>query len=262
MVVADHAGGTLRHALAVLRTLAVADLRIRYGRGAGRTVRWLLEPYAAAGVYLLLIAFVLDRPGKAAGLVIACAIVPFQLVMMGISNALTAVQARRSIIAHMRFQRTLIPIASAVTQLAGFTAAFSLIGVMLIAYGVGLTAAVLWLPVLVAVTFLFAVAAAYPAALIGLWYPHLNPFMIGAVRAAYFLAPGIVALDQIHGRTRGWIELNPLTGLFEAFRSVFVDGTAPAARELLYPFAVAIVLLALFVPLFRRDEAQFVKLLE
>jgi lipopolysaccharide transport system permease protein len=235
---------------------------MRYGRGRLTMVKWLLDPYAVAGVYLLLIAFVLDRPGEAAGLSLACAIVPFQLVLMTVLNSLTAVQSRRSIVVNMRFERALIPFSSAVTEGVGFLATLTLIAVMMVAYGVELTAAVLWLPVLVATTFLVAVALAYPVALVGLWFPETRPFMLSLTRAAFFLAPGVVALDQISDDTSNWLWANPLTGLFEAFRSVFLYGESPAAAELLLPCAFAVVTLALFVPVFRREGPQFAKLVE
>jgi ABC-type polysaccharide/polyol phosphate export permease len=252
----------VRRAVHVLEALARSDIKTRYGRGRLTMVKWLLDPYAAAGVYLLLVAFVLDRPGEAAGLSLACAIVPFQLVLMTVLNSLTSVQSRRSIVVNLRFERALIPFSSAVAEAMGFVATLTLIGVMMIAYGVEPTAAVLWLPVLVAVTFLVAVATAYPVALIGLWFPDARPIMVSFVRAAFFLAPGVVALNQISGHTSDWLRANPLTGLFEAYRSVFLYGQSPAAWELLLPCAYALVTLALFVPLFRREGPQFAKLVE
>jgi ABC-type polysaccharide/polyol phosphate export permease len=253
---------SLRRTVDVLYALTSADIRVRYGRDPIRILRWLLDPYAAAGVYLMLVAFVLDRPGDAPGLSIACAIVPFQLVMMAFVNGLASVQSRRTIIANMRFERDYIPLASTISEATGFVATLSLIGVMMAAYGVAPTWSVLWLPVLLLVTLLSAIAISYPAALFGLWYPQFRPFAVSAVRAAFFLAPGMVALDQMHGGTARWIKLNPLTGIFEAFRAVFYYGRAPELWMLLYPTLWALVLLALFVPLFAREQANFAKLLE
>ena len=68
-------------------------------------------------------AFVLDRQGTAIGLSIACAVVPFQLVMMTIINALRAVDLRRSVITNMAFDKSLIPVASMCTEAIGFAAA-------------------------------------------------------------------------------------------------------------------------------------------
>jgi len=252
----------IRRGAEVVAALAISDLRVRYGRGRLRSIKWLLDPYAAAGVYLLLIAFVLDRPGHAPGLSIACAIVPFQLVMATTINALTSVQLRGSIILNMAFRRMLIPVASAVTEGIAFAASLTLLALMMAAYAVAPTAAVAWLPLILVVTFLFALGLAYPAALVGLWYQELNTFIVSGVRTAFFLAAGVVALGQTHGGAHLVLSLNPLTAIFESYRDVLLHGRAPAAWELVFPLAVSVLLLCIFVPLFNREQSQFAKVIE
>jgi len=240
--------------------LARGDLLARYGRGPLRTVKWLLDPFFVVGVYLLLIVFVVHRSGPAPGLSLACAIVPFQLVMVTVINALQSVRTRGSILANMAFPRTLIPVASCVTESLGFASSLVLVVVMMAIYGVTPTVHVLWTPILVALTVLLAVAMAYPASLVGIWFPELYTFWISAIRTLFFLAPGLVALAQVHGSAATLLRINPLSGLFEGFRSALLYGQAPAAWQLLVPLAWAAGLLALFVPLYHREQPQFAKL--
>lgn len=244
----------------LLAALAVSDLRARYGRGRMRAVKWLVDPFAVVGVYLLLVALVLDRGGRAPGLSLACAVVPFQLIMMACVNGLRAVELRRSIILNMSFPRLLIPVAGTLTESLAFGASLVLLALMMAIYGIAPTPAILWLPVALAVTVLLAVAVAYPAALIGLWYPEMHLFLVSLVRTLFFLAPGLVALDQIGGHTRDVLPINPLTGLFESYRDALLYGHSPAAWQLLVPIGVAVALLAVSVPVFRREQASFAKL--
>ena len=69
----------------------IADLKVRYGRGGARLIKWIADPFALVGMYLVLVTLVLDRPGEAPGLSLACAVVPFQLVMATVANAMGAV---------------------------------------------------------------------------------------------------------------------------------------------------------------------------
>jgi lipopolysaccharide transport system permease protein len=252
----------IRRTIDVLSALARSDLRARYGRGRLRSVKWLLDPFALVGVYLLLVAFVLHRPGGAVGLSLACAIVPFQIVMMTVTNALRAVDIRAAIVGNMAFDRTLIPVACALVEALGFGACLVLVAILMAAYGVAPTPWILLLPVVLAVTLAFSIAVAFPAALLGVWMPELGPFATSFVRSLYFLAPGLVALSTIHGLTRTFIELNPLTGLFQSFRDVVLNGRAPAAWELLYPLGFSAVLLALVLPVWRREAPHFAKVLD
>jgi lipopolysaccharide transport system permease protein len=245
----------------LLRALTESDLRVRYGRGPWRFVRWLLEPLALVGVYLLLVTFVLNRPGDAVGLSLTCAIVPFQLVMLTVGNAITALETRRPILLNMAVDRMLIPVSSALTETAAFAASLALIVVMMAAYSVAPTWNVLWFPLIFMINLLLAVATAYPAALFGVWLRELKAFALSFVRILFFLGPGLVPLNETSEGVRSLLRLNPLTGLFQAYRDVFMNGRRPAAWELLYPLVIALILLIVFVPAYRSEQRQFAKVI-
>jgi lipopolysaccharide transport system permease protein len=243
----------------VLGALVLADVQERYGRGPLRVVKWLIEPFALVGVYLLLVSLVLDRPDEAPGLSLACAVVPFQLVMTAVVNALNAVNVRKTIIVNMAFPRLLIPLVSALTASVVFVPSLVLVAIMMAAYGVAPAPALAWLPAVLAVSLALAVAFSYAASLIGLWFFDLRSVAVACVRILFFVAPGLVALDQVHGDARDLLPLNPLTGLFESYRDVFLYGHSPSAWELLYPLAAAVVLLAALLPLYDREQRHFAK---
>ncbi len=244
-----------------LRMLTSSDLRVRYGRGGWRFIKWVIDPFALVGVYLLLVTFIFYRRPHAVGLALACSIIPFQLITMTVANSLHAVQLRRSIIANMDFQRTLLPISTALTESLGFAASLVLLAVTMAMYAIGPTVQLLWLPLVLSMTVLLAVAVAYPATLIGVWAPDMAGLLLSLVRAAYFLGPGLVTLASIHGRTNTLVRLNPLTGLTEALRHAVLYRSPPPAWELLYPLAFAGLLLLIFVPMYRREQHDFAKVL-
>jgi lipopolysaccharide transport system permease protein len=246
----------------VLAALAESDMRARYGRGRWQLIKWLADPFAVTGIYLLLITFVLDRGGPAPGLSLACAILPFQLVMMSVVNALSAVSSRRAILLNMAFDRKLLPISSVMTESVAAAASLGLIVLMMAVYGVAPTVAIVWLPLVIAVTVIVAVGFAYLAALVGVWFADLRNFAISLIRTLYFVAPGLIPLSEIYGRAHDLLKLNPLTGLFEAFRDVLLYGQRPAAWELLIPLGIALLLLAIFVPIYRSEQRHFAKVVE
>ena len=242
--------------------LTHADLRVRYGRGPFRIVKWVLEPFALLGVYLMLVTFVVDRPGMDPGLSLACAIVPFQLVMTTVVSSTNAITMRESVILNMRFDRSLIPPTTVATETVAFFASLSLIVMTMIAYGVAPTPAILLYPFVLALNMLFALALAFPISLIGLWFRELRVFVVSFARAMFFLAPGLVPLSEASETAERWLRLNPLTGLFESYRAVFLYGDVPQAIDVLVPLLFSVVLLALAVPVYRREQGQFAKVVE
>jgi ABC-type polysaccharide/polyol phosphate export permease len=248
--------------LDVLFALTAADLRTRYGRGPLRVVKWLLDPFALVGVYLILVTFVLNRPGFAPGLSLACAVVPFQLIMTTVINAMSAVTTRRSIILNMAFPRSLLPVSSALTESVGFLASFSLVAVMMASYRIAPTLAIVWLPVIVVVTICFAIAIAFPTLLFGLWFRELRPVAISLVRTMFFLGSGLVPLAATRGSVDNALKINPFTAIFESYREVLMFGKAPRLWEVVYPLALSAAIVALFLPLYMREQRQFAKVVE
>lgn len=255
-------GTAARRAVDILFALTESDLRARYGRGPWQLLKWLVDPFALVGIYLLLLTFILRRPGDAPGLSLACAVIPFQLVMMTIVNGMGAVQLRGSIIRNMAFDRVLIPVSSTLTEAGAFGASLVLLVMMMIIYRVQPTLALLWLPLILLITLIFAAACAYVAALIGVWIPDVRPFVVSLMRAMFFLAPGLVAIGDIGGRAEQLVKVNPLTGLFESYRSIMLRGESPRAWELAVPLAWAAFMLLVALPLYVREQHQFAKVLE
>ena len=243
----------------VLVALARSDLRIRYGRGGWQVVNWLINPFALVGIYVLL-RIILGRGGDAAGLSVACAVVPFQIVLLACESSMGAVSMREPILLNMRFDRMLIPPSAVMTEALAFGASFLMFPIAMAVYGVGPAMSLLWLPVVVAATLALAFGAAWPSALVGLWLPNIRIFASQAIRILFFAAPGVVALTEVSDEVRPWIVFNPLTGLFEAFRDVFLYGDAPEFWQLAYPAATGVLLTLAFLPLYRREQRHFAKL--
>jgi homopolymeric O-antigen transport system permease protein len=250
----------VQRTLEMLLVLSRSDLRSRYGRSGMKSLKWLLEPLAALGVYLALITFLVPRTSAAPGLSLACAIVPFQFVVTGSINAFRSITLCGSVIANMAFPRWLIPASSVATETITSSASLTILPLMMIVYGIAPTAAILWLPIALAVTVIFSLSLAYPFALIGIWYPELQAFVGSIVRTAFFLAPGLIALDQVTGTAHTLLPLNPLSGLFESFRAAVLYGHSPAAWELLGPLGAAGLLFAIFLPVYRREQPYLAKL--
>jgi lipopolysaccharide transport system permease protein len=258
-VASEDAPGGWRRRLHVLVALTRSDLRIRYGRGGWQVVNWIVNPFALVGIYVLL-RVILGRGGNEAALSIACAVVPFQIILSGFDSAMNSVALREPVLLNRRFDRMLLPPSSVLTEGFAFGASFLMFPMAMAYYGVGPTPALLWLPLVVAVTLLLAVGIAWPAALLGVWLPSVRIFSSQALRILFFAAPGIVALSEVPRHLRDWIVFNPLTGLFESFRHVFLYGDSPEFWQLAYPAGLGIALTLAFLPLYRREQRHFAKL--
>jgi ABC-type polysaccharide/polyol phosphate export permease len=184
----------------------------------------------------------------------------FQIVLLSFASALSAVGAREPIVLNMRFDRMLIPPAAVLTETLAFGASFLMfpIGHDRLRHRPDHRAAVAARRRRGHLTLAFG--AAWPATLIGLWFPSFNLFAAQALRIAFFARPGPHRACRRSRRGAALDRLNPLTGLFESFRHVFLYGTSPVWWHLLYPAATGVLLAVVFIPIYRREQRHFAKL--
>lgn len=225
-------------------------------------LKWLLDPFFALGVYFILVAVMLDQGGEARSLMLACAVVPFQLIMTSFTSSLNAVRLRRSILMNMRFDRSLLPLSTVITETVAFGAALSLLALTMAISRVAPTLDALWLLVLIPETIALALAFAYPVTIFGLLYPDLRLFFISGIRTLYFLAPSLVALETVNGVAAELLKLNPLSGVFEGYRAALLYGETPALWTFVIPLTYCAISLALFMPLYRSEARHFAKVVE
>lgn len=185
---------------------------------------------------------------------------PFQIIPLAFDSATNAVSLREPVLLNRRFDRMLLPPSSVLTEGFAFGASFLMFPIANAYYGVAPTAALLWLPFVIGATFVLALGLAWPAALLGVWLPNIRVFSSQGLRILFFAAPGIVALSEVPEHVRRNIVFNPLTGLFESYRHVFLFGDSPRFWQLAYPTAVGIAPTLLFVPIYRREQPHFAKL--
>jgi ABC-type polysaccharide/polyol phosphate export permease len=225
-------------------------------------LKWLFDPFFALGVYFILVAVVLNRGGREQTLVIACSVVPFQLVMTSFTSSLGAVRLRRSILTNMRFERNLLPLSTVLTETVAFGAALTLLAATVALSGVNPTWHALWLVALVPETILLALAFAYPATIFGLLYPDLRSFGVSAIRTLYFLAPSLVVLASVHGIAADLLKLNPLSGVFEGYRSALLYSETPPLWTFAIPLGYCALSFMAFIPLYRAEARHFAKVVE
>ena len=207
----------------------------------------------------MLVSVFLDRSDRAVGLSLACAVIPFQLLMMTVINGLDAVQTRGSIIANMGFPRKLSPVSGALTELVGFVAMLSIFVLMMVIYAVEPTGALVFLPLVLLTNFALACAADYPASLLGLSFREFRAFAVSFMRTMFFVAPGLVAFSELTGTAKEIVRINPISGVIEAYRDVFLYGNAPELWELAIPLGWAALLALIFVPIYGREQRDFAK---
>ena len=200
------------------------DVKVRYKQTALGAAWAILQP-----LFMMIIFTIFF--GRLAG--VASAGIPYPLFALAglvpwtfFSNAITAsgnsLVGSANLITKVYFPRLIVPAAAMLAGLVDFVLAFALLILLMLYYRVALTVQMLFLPVLVLLTAMFALA-------VGTWMSALNvkyrdvrfalPFVI---QLWLFVSSVILPSSSIPQKWRWILLFNPMSAIIEGYRSALL----------------------------------------
>ena len=197
------------------------DVKVRYKQTALGAAWAILQPLFMMIIFTLFFGR-LARVGSAGipyPLFALAGLVPWTFFSNAITASGNSLVGSANLITKVYFPRLIVPAAAMLAGLVDFALAFVLLCLLMIYYSVTLTAQVLFLPVLVLLTALFALG-------VGTWMSALNvkyrdvrfalPFII---QLWLFVSSVILPSSALPEKWRWLLLLNPMSAIIEGYRS-------------------------------------------
>ena len=235
------------------------DIKVRY-KQAVLGIAWaVLQPLMTMVIFTVIFGNLLGTPSQGIPypLFSLSALLPWQLFASALQRSSTSLVGNANLLTKIYFPRLAIPLASIFAALVDFLISFVvLIGVMIYyRYMPGWNA--LWLPLLVLLALLTALA-------VGLWLSALNvqyrdiqqvvPFLI---QVWMYASPIVYPIETIPAGIWRWLYgLNPMVGVIQGFRWALLGGNPPDLT-LVISGTMVLILLVSGLYYFRRMEKTF-----
>ncbi len=189
------------------------------------------------------------------------ALLPWGYFSQAVTRAASSLVDNKHVISKVYFPRMVVPLAGAVSGLVDFGASFVVFLGMLLIYHMPLRPEMLWLPGLVLVALIFALAVGLWLATLSVKYRDVSFAVNFLLQALMYASPVIYPVSLVPERLRFAYQLNPMTGVIQGFRWALL-GSGQAPGEMFFA-SVGIVLLALISGafIFRRTERTIVDVL-
>jgi lipopolysaccharide transport system permease protein len=243
--------------------MTLRDIKVRY-KQAVLGIAWaLIQPLLTMVVFNVIFGNLAKMPtdgGIPYPLFSMAAILPWQLFANALQRSTLSLSTNSNLLTKIYFPRLIIPVSAVLAALVDFCFALLVLAGMMVYYRAWPTINILWLPLLILLTLLTALA-------VGLWLSALNvqyrdvqhmvPFL---VQVWMYASPVVYSTSLIpQGIWRYVYGLNPLTGVINGFRWVLLGGQPP---DLMFLISVAVVIVLLISGLFyfRRMERNFADL--
>jgi lipopolysaccharide transport system permease protein len=241
----------------LLWILSLFRLKVRYKQSALGWIWAALQPLALMAIYTIVFTRVttVATGGIPYPLFVLCALLPWLFFSGSISNAVHGLVLYPNLLTKMYFPREIIPLSYVAASLADF-----LIGCMILAglmhyYRVSPTWNLLYAIPIMLVIAGFAAAIALFFSAVHVRFRDIGLAMPLLLQVWMFTIPVVYSLQSVPVRFRKLYLLDPIAGLIENFRAVFLLGGRPDTTSLALSATIAFACLVVAYAYFKSSEA-------
>ncbi len=179
--------------------------------------------------------------------------------------SLGSIVGRGDLIRKIRIPRWIIVISSSLSALINFFLNLVVIAVFMVVGHVGLMSTIVWLPLIFAEVYLFALGLAFFLSAAFVKYRDINYIWEVCLQAGFYLTPILYPLSRITNLTfQKLILLNPMAQTIQDARYVAITHLTVTAKHVFQggwyafiPFIIVILVLIIGAVYFRRESKYF-----
>jgi lipopolysaccharide transport system permease protein len=231
----------------LVRNLVIRDLKVRYKNSVLGFMWSLLSPLLMMVVFWLVFSFILNQQIRDYAVFILVALLPWNWFQVALAGGIGSITSNASLINKVYFPREVLPLSVVTSELVNFLLALPVLVGMLYVTGNPLTWHALWVPVILAIQFVFTLGIVLALATANVYYRDTAVIMEVVLLAWFFLTPVIydfslaaskarsIAGMEISGARLAYI-VNPMASLIASYRVVLYGSGAGPAAEPAYDF--------------------------
>jgi lipopolysaccharide transport system permease protein len=235
------------------------DIKVRYKQTLLGASWAILQPILTMVIFSIIFGGLAKLPSEGFPYPIFTftALLPWQLFTFALTSSSNSLVGNQTLITKVYFPRILIPLASVLTGVVDFMFAFLVLLCMMAYYRIPLTSRLMYLPGLILLAIVSALA-------VGLWLAALNvkyrdvrytiPFL---TRFWEYATPIAYSATLIPAKWQIIYGLNPMTGVVEGFRWVLLGKTGGIGSLVIVSIIIVTVLLIGGLIYFHRMEDEF-----
>ncbi len=257
---ASHAGRSTRGiggAIELVRHLASRELRSSHRRTA---LGWTW-PLAIQLIQLAVLSFVFGRV-LPLGIedyptFVFCGLVFWSWFRGALTGAVTSVTGNEALVLEPRMPRLLLPLVAVAVATFDLLVALPVLLVLVAIVG-DVHATWALLPALLAIQAVLMTGIGFIVAASQVFVRDVEQALGAVLLILFYMTPVFYPLDTVPDGYRWIFDINPISGLIDAYRAILLDGVMPDVARAGGMAGASIVTLAAGLVLFRRLEPRFI----
>lgn len=236
------------------------DIKVRYKQTAIGALWAIFQPFAAMLIFTLFFGKFAKIPSDNIPypVFVYVGLLLWNYFSFGLSHSSESMVSNANIIQKIYFPRLIIPISSSLIGLIDFAiASLILIGLMAYYRFIPNITIVIYLPLLILITFLSSVGLGCFFASVNVKYRDIRYVIPFFIQMFMFLTPVIYPISILGAKFKWLFSLNPMSGVIEAARSVVFGNRVVDWHFLSISITVSLVLFIFGIMYFRKTERYF-----
>lgn len=243
----------------MLSNLVKKDLRTRY-KGSALGFLWtFINPLLQLLVYTLVFSVILKSTVPKYYIHLFVALVPWLFFSTALASSASSIIGSKDLIKKIYFPRLIIPMS--VVNGAFMNMIFSMIVVFaaLIFSGIGVSKYVILLPVIMILEYLLALGLALIVSALNVYFRDLEHILGIVIMAWMYATPIVYGVDMVPENLRHIFNLNPMTPIVTAFRSILYYQTMPDLSNMgiILAWSIGFIIAGYFI--FQKLQRNFVE---
>jgi lipopolysaccharide transport system permease protein len=241
--------------------LVARHIATRY-RGSALGFLWsLLNPLFLMLIYTLVFKYYIRFQQDNYSLYVFCGLLPWIWMSSGLIESTNSIVASGHLITKSMFPPQILPVVSIVTNLVHFLLSLILLLIFMVIYKVPITIAVLFLPVVILLQFLFIYALGLLLASLNVKFRDVQHLLGNLLSLLFFLCPVVYPASSVPEQFRFTLEINPFAGLIVMYQQILLDGRFPDMKILGLVTVLTVLITIAATSVFRRHREHIAEML-
>ena len=257
----------------LVRNLVIRDLKVRYKNSVLGFFWSLASPLLMMFVFWIVFGVWMgQRDIRLFHVFVLTAILPWNWFSTAVAGGINSIVGNAALINKVYFPREVLPISIVLSEMINFLLAVPVLFGIILLSGSPLTAAALWLPVIIGIQATFTLGVVLLLATANVYYRDTTMIMDVALLAWFFLTPIVYPMsnlanvtvplgDGISAMRLSYI-VNPMASLISSYRVVLYGSPEgpPGMPDLLFlgrTAVTALIILAIGYAVFLRHSGRF-----
>ena len=242
----------------VLRMLTERGLRQKYA-GSVLGYAWsLLEPALLIGTYFLLLK-IFHKSYPMYPLFISSTILPWQWFASTVNSSTSTLRQNSRLITSIALPREIYPLADVAVKTVEFVLSLPILLIVAWIYGVKPSPFVFALPLVLLLELMICTGMALLISSLNTVLRDVQRGIGIFIRMLFYLVPALYPLQRLTGSARRWDSYNPMVGILEVNRAVWLPGYWTTWRPVYFSVIGAFVILIVGFSVFSRVERLVLK---